>query len=197
MNKNQKFVLFGPAPHVLEGYFNFPSEYHICRVGNVFPLTQKMKWATGSHTDYWYPANQLLAARPEICFHSGIRYIRITKLGAKYIPKEVMHKWSRTSWQIEKLQKELGCMPNRGLRAMIDILAQDPQELHIIGFTFYQGEPYYPGYTTPEHYEYTKKNQGNLSNHRQDPQIKYFKKKILTHPAVRVDAVMEEMFNLK
>jgi hypothetical protein len=187
MQKNQKFVLFGPAPHVLRRNYRFPAEYHICRVGNVFPLTSDMVHATGSHTDYWYPANQLLLKKQEVCNSRDIRFIRTTKTGSRLIPATAIHKWSRTSWELNNLQNKLGCMPNRGLRAMIDILAQDPIELIIIGITFYHGEPYYEGYTGEEHYQLTKEKRGDLGNHKQDPQIRYFIENILPHPAVKID----------
>lgn len=194
MKPHLKFILIGPAPHILEKKLHITDDWLVCRVGNVFPLSPEMIEATGRRCDYWYPNNLLLKAHPEICLDSDIRKIRITKTGSQFIPKQAKHKWERAWWNLPVLMKELGCMPNRGLRAMIDILSYKPQLLYITGFTFYQGEPYYPGYTTEEHYQHTKEMQGDISDHRQKPQIEFFRRVILPNPAVKVDKKLKEMF---
>lgn len=180
--KNKSVILIGPAPHIIEQQINLSTFDVVCRVGDVFPLSNQMIWATSSRCDVWYPANSLLNRKPFICLDPNIKAIRTTKKGAKEIHPDAMHKWQHTTWALDSIMNELGCHPNRGLRAMIDILSQKPKSLYLTGFTFYQSEnPYFDGYTTEEHFERTKITKGDLGAHLQDPQIKYFKKYILPH----------------
>lgn len=193
--KGKRVALIGPAPHILERVQDFYEYDLVCRVNRMAITTGKISTATGYRCDVWYPANKLLMEHPFICSLHTVTFIRTTKKASVLIPEPRRYKFSQAKWDLEGLKAELGCTPNRGLRAMIDILQNDPKELYITGFTFYQGDgAYYEGYSTPEHTKLTAEVAGNLGGHKQEPQIKYFKEKILTHPAVKIDWKMQELF---
>lgn len=194
--KGKRVALIGPAPHILDRIQNFNDYDLVCRVNKTLPVwPSKIREKTGSRCDVWYPANNLLRQQPWFCELIFVDKIRTTKKGSLLIPEHSRHKFSKAKWDLEGLKAELGCMPNRGLRAMIDILQNKPKELYITGFTFYQGDgAYYEGYSTPEHTKLTAEVAGNLGGHKQEPQIKYFKEKILTHPAVKIDWKIQELF---
>lgn len=185
--RDKNVILIGPAPHILETKLEIPESSVVCRVGAVFPLSAKMIECTTDRCDYWYIANCFLKENPHTCLDPNIKHIRTTKLASTFIPKAARHKWSWAKWDLDKMQKQLKCLPNRGMRAIYDILAQKPKSLHITGITFYLGDPYYKGYATDEHYEETKIRGGDMGPHRQAPQIDFFIRNILTNPVVTID----------
>jgi hypothetical protein len=194
MFHSKTVALIGPAPHILERVQDLSNFDLVCMVNNMLPISPELARAVGSRCDVWYPANMLLQAKPELCKHPDVKIIRTTKTAAAHIPEPCLYKWSRAKWPLHALMQQLGCMPNRGMRAMIDILSHNPAKLYITGFTFYQGSAYFPGYTTAEYNQYTIQKAGNLGDHLQEPQIDYFKKNILPHPAVEVDWKLKKMF---
>lgn len=194
--KNKRVALIGPAPHILERQQDFSKYDVVCRVNMMVPITREMLKTTGNRCDVWYPANAVLSAYPELCLSNDVKIIRTTNKGLALIPISCRDKFSKAKWQLEELKKELGCTPNRGLRAIIDILNHRPAELYITGFTFYIGDAYFPGYTNDSHLELTTKKMGNIGGHKQDSQMKYFKEKIIPNPVVKLDWKLKELFPL-
>lgn len=192
--KDKIVVLIGPAPHVIEDRYYFSHADLVCRINRMVPISEEMKRATGDRCDVWFPANALLQSDPDLCGLNCIKKIRCSSKGAIHIPKMFMHKWSKSNSIHDKLSRDVGCLPNKGLKAMVDILLDQPQLLYIIGFTFYQGVAYYPGYTNDQDNDLHTKRMGDIGRHVQEGQIRYFKEKILPLPNVKVDPVMMKMF---
>jgi hypothetical protein len=192
--RNKSVVLIGPAPHVIESSYDFRHYDIVCRINRMVPIPEEMKKATGDRCDVWFPANQLLRNEPSLCGLSCIKTIRCSQKASEIIPKDFRYKWSKSNILHDELSKAVGCLPNRGLKAMVDILKDQPTMLFIVGFTFYQGGAYYPGYTNDQDNERHKNNAGNIGRHVQEGQIRYFKEKILPSPNVWVDSVMMKMF---
>lgn len=186
--KNKSVILIGPAGHITKKIIDTDPFDIVARVGAIFPISEALAKSTGTRCDFWYPANSYLDRYPEICADPHIQKIRITKTGARFIPEQYRHKWSPTTWPITQLIKVLGCYPNRGLRAMIDILNGDPAQLHIVGFTFYQSkQPYFIGYCNSQNQERIRQTRGDVGKHKQAPQIQYFKKHILPHVSTDIE----------
>ena len=194
MFQNKKVALIGPAPHILDRVQDFSGYDIVCRVKGMLPIPIEMIKYTGFRCDVWYPANGFLKKNPDLCLLDEVKFIRCSKKSSNDIPIEVKHKWSRLEYNRKELKEILGATPNRGLIAMIDIVKEQPAELYITGFTFYQGDAYYPGYTTIEGNSNMILMKGNAGNHIQEPQINYFREKIL--PFVKVDWKMKQMFNV-
>lgn len=188
MFQGKTVALTGPAPHILREPQDLSRFDIVARVNMMVPMSEALIRATGNRCDVWYPSNQVLERHPELCALPEVKLIRTTSHGAQHIPQAYKHKWSRTGWNLTAIMNEIGCMPNRGLRAMIDILAHNPAELYITGFTFYQAGAYYDGYTSEETNAAHLISGGDMGGHKQKPQIDYFRRHIYKDPRVKLDS---------
>ncbi len=189
---DKRVALVGPAPHILDSVQDLSGYDFVCRVNGSIPLSEEMILCTGNRCDVWYPANRMLKVDGNLCLLDEIKIIRTTKKGAVHIPKKAHHKLNLCTSNFSELKRAVNCVPNRGLKAMVDILSETPKELYITGFTFYQFGSYYDGYVSDKDRDHQSKKGGNVGNHKQEPQMEYFKSKIL--PFVKVDSKLKEMF---
>ena len=189
----KRVVLVGPAPHIVDRVQDLSGYDLVCRVGLRPPLSDEIKKCTSDRFDVWFPANQLLRLYPKMCLADELKIIRTSQKCTGLIPLSARNKISYINTDTSKLRKDVECCPNRGLKAMIDILSEDPAELYVTGLTFYLDGAYYNGYSSDkDNAEHTKK-RGNIGNHKQEPQIEYFKKYIMPH--IKMDWKLKELFS--
>lgn len=179
-------VVTGSAPHITESVQDLSGFDLVCRINGQIPLSEELEKATGPRCDVWYPANRFLKLHPDVCEFTPV--IRTTRKGAGLVPDKYQHKVSYMNPHFGGLKKKLGCIPNRGLRAVVDILADKPKRLYVTGMTFFQTGVHYKG-----HYPYMELNpeaKGDEAGHLQAPQIAYFKSLM---DKIEVDDVMKEV----
>lgn len=190
----KRIVLTAPAPHIVEEKQDLSRYDYVCRLNAMIPLSERLKEATGERIDVWFPSNKLLREKPELCELPKI--IRTSKKGGELIPKQYFHKVSYMNNHHDRLKAIIGCVPNRGLRAIIDILKDKPKELYITGLTFYKTGGYFEDYTYfKDSNEKTVLSKGNMGGHLQEPQFEYFLKNIV--PFVTMDKVLEDLCEVR
>ena len=153
----------------------------------MIPVPAHIAAATTTRTDVWYVGSGFLKMAPELCAIPKI--IRVTASQKEFIPARYHHKISWMNPQYNRLKNAVQCGPNRGMRAMVDILDSSPELFYIAGITFYKTKNYYDGYG--HGYVTPVESDGNTVAHKQEPQFEYFVKKI--YPFVKTDEVLNEI----
>ena len=187
MFKGKKVCLLGPAPHIAEVKHDYSQYDFICRVNAMIPVPELVAVATTNRTDVWYTCYMLLKKYPELCAIPGV--LRITQGQKEFVPQKFQKKISLMNPHFNRLKAAVGCTPNRGMRAMVDILDSKPKLLYVSGITFYKGKSYYEGYGGG--LIAAKETDGNTNAHKQDPQFQYFIKHI--YPFIKTDSVLKEI----
>jgi hypothetical protein len=194
--KDKLVVLVGPAPHILERKQDFSKFDYLCRVNDMVPLTKQMIKATGDRVDVLYARRRIIKNKPHLCDYAPIVFT--TDKGVDHCPAQWKSKVHYYTCPLVKenrnchIEKELGCLPNTGFRAMVDILYQEPKLFYLTGFTFYHGKTHYEGYGRgTKHKERHQKQGGEIGRHKQEPQFQYFKKNIA--PYVEMDAELKSL----
>lgn len=179
---DKKVILIGPSPYILKQKYDVNNYDYVCMVNNMFPpINEKLKEIGITRCDIIFWCNALVRKRSQelIKYKNEFKYLRMREEVYEYIPEEIRDKISymnKQGW----LKKTVDCRPNRGIRAMWDILRENPKELYITGFTFYlEEEIYYDGYAEQKTVDFHKKTKGYNSGHDQNKQINFFKKYIL------------------
>jgi len=194
--ENKSVVLIGPAPHILKKKQDFSGFDYVCRVNDMVPITKPMIKATGSRVDVLYARQRIIKNKPHLCEYAD--YVITTDRGVEQCPEKYKDKVRHYTCPLvienrrSEMQQILGCLPNTGFRAMVDIHYQKPKRFYITGFTFYNGKTHYEGYGRGKrHKRLHQKQGGEIGLHKQPPQFEYFKNHIA--PYVEMDAELEAL----
>lgn len=162
MFHNRNVILIGPAPHIIETRRDLSVFDIVCRVNHTIH-DSKLNEVIGDRCDVWYAA-ETLTEKERYCSLAGhIRYVH-----GRAITVHPKHRHKSSQMTGQEIFKNTG-VPYRGMRAMADILSNNPESLCVTGFTFYDGKAYHDDYFGKE-----KPNQGNLGNSDQQTQIRLF-----------------------
>lgn len=184
---NKKVFLIGPAAYIKDMKYDVTDYDLVCVVNNMFPLSDFLRNIGITRADVVFLANGVIESKIHQFYVNDFKWLRIRKEGLKFIPEELKEKICMMNMQ-GFLKLKTGKVLNRGLRAMWDIIKDRPKELYVSGFTFYQDEPYYKGYTSDKYLIFHRENKGNFEDgHQQEPQIKFFLKYIFSLPFMKYD----------
>jgi hypothetical protein len=191
---NRVVYLTGPAPSVLEQQLYPGKDDLVVRLNKMVPLSDELKAATSDRCDVWYPANVLLSKDPFLCLLPEVKKIRISTKAAELVPASAKHKVSIMN-PFTDLGKYVKGTPNRGIKAIADIIVERPEKLFISGFSFYTGEPYYRGYLPEQQMEAIASKKGNIGGHIQQEQLLYMKRVVAKLPFVVLDDFLKHLLN--
>lgn len=192
----KRVAITGPAPHIITNAFDASQFDIIVRLNLMIPLQADVIQATSNRCDVWYPANTLLRKRPDLCFENDVKVIRISAKGAKAIPAKALHKVSYMN-KLSHLRMHVKSTPNRGIKAIADIILDKPKLLYITGFTFYTDGSYYPSYCSSETHLHQSTTKGNIGGHDQEEQLRYFQRFIAPLPFVKTDEILANILSTK
>jgi hypothetical protein len=197
----KRVALIGPAPHItsrnqsrkLSGYDA------IVRVNRTYPVKPDLARTTTGRTDVWYPALPIVRYEINVYLSQDPTppFVRTEALDWEY-PEAFNHllqPWSFTRWQCDEAT---GCSSNRGMIAIMDIMAENPAELYITGITFYQTGAYFDGYlheSQAKHAAHTEAVKGHIGTHNPSADLLYFAKHIATLPNVKVDKELQNVLS--
>ncbi len=190
----KKVVLIGPAPHITEKFQDFSDYDLVCRINLQVHMPDVLKKYTGDRIDVWFPTDKMIRDNHSWAEYDHVKIVRVGESRKRYFTKDTRHKFSRMNGFLSQVRREIKCEPNRGMKAIIDICMDRPSELYITGFTFYQKDvAYYDNYCPASGQQRISKSKGDVANHRQRPQIKYFIENILPLKFVRIDQELRDV----
>lgn len=191
----KRVALVGPAAHITTRKQNLSRYDLIVRTNRDYPVKPSVAKTTGKRTDVWYPSLPLVWAGLEVI--KGAELIIRSEAPDHEFPREHAHKRQYLTIARETVNTKTGCASNRGMIAIIDILAEQPKELYITGITFYRGEPYHSEYLPEEMREReTKKakdTRGRIGDHDPDLDLAYFVREIANLPHVKLDKELADV----
>jgi hypothetical protein len=223
--KDKRVILVGPAPHLVDSnQKEFIESFDvIVRLNVALPVSPDRYKDIGERTDILYNClseNKEDGGKTNLDLWSKT----IKWLGVPYpkwgvfkrqmenfekkitvSPKKVNYSYIDTQYYI-KIENELGCRPNTGFCAMMDLLNYDIKELYVTGITFFKGgyDPSYRGsidgikVLDKNHSEsLVHKRMNKAGNHRQQPQIDYMKKVFASNNKLKGDAEFEKILTEK
>lgn len=194
--KGKRVALLGPAPHIIERVQSFDEYDLVCRINTAVHMPNELVAATGPRCDVWYASDKMVKNHPDYAHYEYVQYLRAGRSRKQYLTPLAKSKFSEMHGFLSWARKLMKCEPNRGMKAIIDILLDKPQLLYITGFTFYQSEKvYYPGYSSPQGEKRNATKRGDVGRHLQQPQLKYFCEKVFPQKNVRVDTELLEVVN--
>lgn len=167
--KGKSVVVVGGAAYLDHLQQDYSSYDVVCRVNYMIMASRLVNSNLNTdRCDVWYPANAVISMHPMLCAIPNV--IRTRYKGIDLVPDRYKNKCSLMVNNLEELSKEVNCLPNRGLRAIVDVLSCQPKVLAVTGFTFYRDVGHVEGYygSTPEQVD------GDTGKHLQAPQIEYF-----------------------
>jgi hypothetical protein len=192
--KGKSVALIGPAPHIIERRQYFRDYDLVCRINNAVHMPDDLALATGTRCDVWYASDKMMTHKSHFGKYDYVKYLRAGKSRKRHLDPQVKHKFSEMHGFLFPVRKLLKCEPNRGVKAIIDILMDNPKRLYITGFTFYQvGKAYFDGYCSEKGQKQNTARKGECGNHSQPSQLDLFVTLIWQHPKVKVDAELNEV----
>jgi len=213
--KNKKICLVGPSPHLIGSKSRDLIESFdlIVRLNVALPVPVERYDDIGKRTDILYNClSEHIDNGGKIDFKywsENIQWLAspYPKHGVFKKQMEIFeNKNAKTEYPLKahfidtnfyiQLERDLGCRPNSGFAAIMDLLNHDIEELYVTGITFFQGG-YDPKYRPKiegvvvkdaKHSEILVNNRMNKhGNHRQKPQIEYMKKVFVTNNKLKGD----------
>lgn len=205
--KNKRVAIVGPAPSVIGSKQGEEIDSYdiIVRINKALPIPENLKSDIGSKTNVLFNclntspdnggylhipmliqeldwiASPYAAIRP---FDEDIRRFNNQLSGRLpfFVPE--------TSWYLN-IANEMGTRPNSGVLAILNCVNFEPSELYITGFTFFKGG-YYKEYRQLNEQQVMSR-MAQHGNHKQEPQIEYFKKYIAKKPFIKMDKALIEV----
>ena len=205
--KDKTVALIGSAPHLLDLYqAPYINSFDlVVRINTSLPIPGEIKHMTGNRCDILYmnvmkdtilnskELKRLKQLRVNPDFYTDNNYtIKLNKYQAKLGIEKV--KPIGVQWGKGLINFLDGTFPNTGLTAMCEILEQQPKQLYVTGFTFWQSGGHYRGYRNKKYSDKVEKLKGDYEIHKQEPQIKYFMKNI--QQSVITDEPLKELIKL-
>ena len=216
--ENKRIVIAGPGQYLVgKGLGNVINDYDVvCRINYMSPNEYVNDY--GNRTDIMFYNCATLSIKqmgqhfdkcPDFCKNTKLVVCPVVKgVGADpwrewssdYISPVVANFESINEHNIDFywigmenykcLFDMVNCLePNSGILTILTILAHNPKELFITGFTFYvnKDDNYFNGYATlPEGWK-------GVSGHPQGPQREFFKNYILAQSGLKIDSYMNEL----
>lgn len=199
--KNKKVVVVGPAPSIIGSNQGEEIDSYdiVVRINKALPIPENLKQDIGNKTNVLFnclnisPDNGGYLHIPMLMqkldwiaspyaavppFDGDIR--RFNDQLADRIPFFIPD----ISWYLN-IEKEMGTRPNSGILAILCCANFEPSELYVTGFTFFKGG-YYKEYRQLNEQQVMHR-MAQHGNHRQEPQIEFFKKYVATKSFIKMD----------
>jgi len=191
-------ALVGPAPHILDRVQDLSGFDYVVRTNTAIAMPPEVVAATGPRCDVLYLAVFKGWMRKASAM-ARVQEFRVKNTQLWHSTPQihdVLMPWKDRVSIIDSdmerwLTAQVGCDPNVGLIAMVDILHERPSRLYLTGFTFFQGVSHYPGYRNGVFSESLTKTKGETPLHRQQPQFDFFLEHI--RPLVEVDDTLNQI----
>lgn len=188
--QNKSVALICPAPHIskvmqtsyIEGFDL------VVRVNKSLPIPRDVRINTTDRCDVLYVARNTQPSKE----WEKVKEIRLNPTALwepykhDYVRSPYVFKRKEMEPYKEKiklidpyvqytLSEECGCQLNIGMKAIFDILLEEPKLLYVTGMTFYKTGSYYDDYKHP-YKRSIEKTRGNIYGHNQDMQINFLKR---------------------
>lgn len=199
--RNKSVAIIGPAPIQGCQAERIQACDIVVRLNHALPIPPEIAKKTTSRCDVLYTWRKV---RPTEQWDSLLQI----RLKTDALFKEDFQNWHRRQ-DYERLKekvaliepehfyglaKKIGCRPNTGLCAIVEILADQPASLYVTGITFFQNGPaYYDGYLPEDMNEKITASGGNVGKHEQKPQLDYFVREIYPNPTVECSPELDEI----
>lgn len=220
--KNKKVVIVGPSPSLEDKNLgNWIDSFDIViRLNTAFPIKEEKYNDLGKKTDIQYHSlctdefNGGLVRFKELKENNVFLSCPYPKLIQPFTLDFVKFFEENKKWEVpyheiglmyyQEIVKMIGTRPNTGTLAILDILAHDIKELHIIGFTWFR-DGWQKSYKDPKKIlgnNYSedvekKLTKANLEGrHKQKPQEDLVREIYLNDNRVFIDDVMKQILNV-
>lgn len=208
--KDKKVLLIGPAPYLIDGSILKKMEKYdtIVRLNRSIEMLEELEGYVGTKTDILYHCIDIAPSQGNFDYsleewkNKGVKHVRIPypPVNSHYVRNINVFQHKNNSKIIDNSITDIdlyskikhGCgntSPNTGTIAIIDILSNHPEILHISGLTFLKGKKLYvDGYRDVINSEDLVRKQNSIyKNHSIDLQVSFLKKELENYDNITYD----------
>lgn len=194
--RDRRLVLVGPSQSALSNTYEFIEAHDlVVRVNYAYPTPSEHVPYIGSRCDVLYHNSAGLRDIQEI-LQPGLEFIWYDRNRHMFDIRRFLKATNTPGGLIrpyrDRVISKLGTHPNMGFLALMHLLSQPIQSLHVTGITFFR-EPYHTGYPETKFGNSKEIKTRSTPSHDADLQFEYFVENLYNDARLTVDDTLQRI----